>query len=72
MPAGMETEVGLRVSVKSGDGGGGGGEPLPPPPHAPRETAKGKRKAKNNLFGWDNLEQAEGVLMMKAASPKGT
>jgi hypothetical protein len=70
----METEVGFRVSVKSGDGGGGGGggEPLPPPPHAPRETAKEKRKAKNSLFGWDNLEQAEGVLMMKAASPKCT
>ena len=72
MPAGMETEVGLRVSVKSGDDGGGGGEPLPPPPHAPRETAKEKRKAKISLFGWDNLEQAEGVLMMKAASPKRT
>jgi len=64
----METDVGLRASVKSSDGGGagGGGEPLPPPPHAPRETAKEKRKAKISLFGRDNLEQAEGVLMMKS------
>lgn len=67
MPAGIETEVGLRVSVKSGEGGGGGGGVVvpPPPPHASRRVPKEKSKAENALHDRENLEGAKAVFMIK-------
>lgn len=56
-------------SGEGGGGGGGGGVLLPPPPHPSITAPKEKSKTENIFHDREDLENTEGVFMMKQKVP---